>query len=91
MPSLHTGVAPTIALYGVWRLTSRWRWLLLLYPLAMGTTLVYFGEHYVVDLLAGALLACLVMLLMPVYERWRGFAPRSQVPRGQPTGAAQGR
>jgi membrane-associated phospholipid phosphatase len=70
MPSLHTGVATTIALYGVWRLTSRWRWLLLLYPLAMGTTLVYFGEHYVVDLLAGALLACLVMALMPFYERW---------------------
>jgi len=42
-------------------MTSRWRALLALYPLAMGTTLVYFGEHYVVDLLAGALLAGLVM------------------------------
>jgi membrane-associated phospholipid phosphatase len=71
MPSLHTGVATLIALYGVWRLSSPYRWLLLLYPLAMGTTLVYFGEHYVVDLLAGVLLAALVMTLMPFYERWR--------------------
>jgi hypothetical protein len=82
MPSLHTGVATLIALYGIWRLTSPYRWLLLLYPLAMGTTLVYFGEHYVVDLLAGVLLACLVMAVMPFYERWR-VRSRLRALRGQ--------
>ena len=35
------------------RLRSRWRWLLLLYPLTMAFTLVYYAEHYVIDILAG--------------------------------------
>ena len=31
-----------------------WRWLLLLYPLSMLFTLVYYAEHYVIDEIAGA-------------------------------------
>ena len=46
-----------------------------LYPLTMGTALVYFGEHYVVDLLAGAGLALVVAGLVRVYERLRGLHP----------------
>ena len=33
------------------------RWLLLLYPLAMALALTYFAEHYVIDAIAGCLLA----------------------------------
>jgi membrane-associated phospholipid phosphatase len=36
---------------------DRRRWLLLLYPIAMGLALVYLGEHYVMDLVIGALYA----------------------------------
>jgi membrane-associated phospholipid phosphatase len=54
MPSGHAAVATFAALvtHG-----TRWAWLGLGYALAMGFVLVYFGEHYVVDILAGALLA----------------------------------
>jgi len=53
MPSLHAGYALLLALF-LWRLVPRWtRPLLALPPPAMAFTLVYGGEHYVVDCLAG--------------------------------------
>jgi len=53
MPSLHAGYALLLALF-LWRLLPKWtRPLLVLYPPAMAFTLVYGGEHYVVDCLAG--------------------------------------
>jgi membrane-associated phospholipid phosphatase len=53
MPSLHAAYALLIALY-LWRYTpSRWRPLLALYPVAMAFALIYSGEHYVVDCVAG--------------------------------------
>jgi membrane-associated phospholipid phosphatase len=71
MPSLHAGIAFLVAFYAIRRLSSRWRWLLLLYPLAMSLALVYFAEHYVVDVLCGGLLAGLVMLACGRLERKR--------------------
>lgn len=62
MPSLHGGIAMLIALYGVTRLSGRWRWILLVYPLLMGFALVYNAEHYVIDLVAGYVMAGAVML-----------------------------
>jgi membrane-associated phospholipid phosphatase len=53
MPSLHAGYALLVTLY-LWRLVPRWgRPLLAAYPPAMAFALVYSGEHYVVDCLAG--------------------------------------
>ena len=54
MPSLHTGIAALVAFYAISRLRSPARWLLLLYPAAMGLALCYFGEHYVIDEIVGA-------------------------------------
>jgi membrane-associated phospholipid phosphatase len=71
MPSLHTAFATIIALFIAARLRSRWRWLCALYPLAMGCALVYLGEHYVVDLLAGVVYALAVHLLISWWERRR--------------------
>jgi len=76
MPSLHAGVTFLIAFYGVQRLRSKWRFVLLLYPLAMSTALVYFAEHYVIDILAGGLVAALVMMGCSLWER-RHPAPES--------------
>jgi membrane-associated phospholipid phosphatase len=60
MPSLHAGYALLLALF-LWRLVPRWtRPLLALYPPAMAFTLVYGGEHYVVDCLAGWAYAAVV-------------------------------
>jgi len=61
MPSLHAGAALLVALF-LWPSVSRWaRWTLLAYAVAMAAVLVYTGEHYVVDVLAGWLVAALAL------------------------------
>jgi len=60
MPSLHAAYPMLIALFFWSMIKRRWRPLLLLYPLAMGFTLVYTGEHYVIDVLIGWLYAATV-------------------------------
>jgi len=70
MPSLHTAFATLVVLYAIANLRSRWRWLMVLYPLTMGFALVYFGEHYIFDLLAGVLCAGIVVLVVGAAERW---------------------
>ncbi|MGO4255619.1 phosphatase PAP2 family protein [Marmoricola sp. RAF53] len=61
MPSLHAALALFVAVYAVTRLRSPWRWLLLLYPAAMAFLLVYYAEHYVLDILAGWAVVAVVM------------------------------
>ncbi|GAA4741941.1 phosphatase PAP2 family protein [Nocardioides endophyticus] len=75
MPSLHAGITFLIAIYGIQRLHSPWRWLLALYPLAMSTALVYYAEHYVIDVLAGAALAVVVLVGCQRWENSRDRAP----------------
>lgn len=72
MPSLHFGISFLVALYAILRLRSGLRWLLLAYPAAMGLGLVYFGEHYVIDLICGAILAGIVLYGCSRWERSRG-------------------
>ena len=62
VPSLH-GAYPFLLMLFFWRSAGRWRWLLPLYPLAMGFTLVYTGEHYVFDILLGWLYATTVFVV----------------------------
>ena len=69
MPSLHTGIAALVAFWAISRVRSPWRWLLLLYPVAMGVALCYFGEHYVIDEIAGVLVAGAVMWGWSLYDR----------------------
>lgn len=72
MPSLHAATAFLIAFYGIMRLRSLWRWLLLAYPIAMSVALVYFAEHYVIDILAGVALTVAVLVGSAQWERSRG-------------------
>jgi membrane-associated phospholipid phosphatase len=72
MPSLHAGFSFLVVLYAIQRLRHPARWLLLAYPLTMSLTLVYSGEHYVVDAIAGALVALLVLVGCQVWENRRG-------------------
>lgn len=76
MPSLHAGFAALIALFIGRRLHSRWRWLLALYPLAMGLALVYAGEHYVIDIVAGFGYAYAVDRLVGYWEASRAQRQR---------------
>jgi membrane-associated phospholipid phosphatase len=53
MPSLHAAFALLFSIY-LWRLVPRWaKPILAVYPLAMTFALVYSGEHYLVDCIAG--------------------------------------
>jgi membrane-associated phospholipid phosphatase len=63
MPSLHMAV--TFALFLFARSVNRWLGrALLIYTVAMGFSLVYMGEHYVTDVLVGALMATCVFVLV---------------------------
>lgn len=61
MPSLHAGAALLVAGF-LWPVVSRWwRALLATYVALMALTLVYTGEHYVVDVVAGWLTAAIAL------------------------------
>ena len=70
MPSLHAAYALLLALF-LWRLVPGWtRPLLALYPPAMAFALVYGGEHYVVDCIAGWVYAVATYVAVEaVFER----------------------
>lgn len=71
MPSLHTGYATIIALFVLSTVGSRLAWLLLLYPAAMAVSLVYLGEHYVIDVVAGIGYAVVIHTAVSWWESWR--------------------
>ncbi|WP_111766186.1 phosphatase PAP2 family protein [Nakamurella deserti] len=71
MPSLHAAGAALVLLF-FWPLVGVWRRALLVgYALAMGFVLVYTGEHYVVDVVAGWVAAALGVLACRLWVRWR--------------------
>lgn len=81
MTSLHTAFAVLVAIALVTRLRSRWRYLVALYPAAMALTLVYTGEHYVLDVIAGAGYALAVHVAVSRWEAGRttaGFRPENR-------------
>lgn len=70
VPSLHCAFVTLVALFLWSRVRRRWlRPLLLLYPLAMGLTLMATGEHYFFDVLLGWIYAGVVMLGWAWWER----------------------
>jgi membrane-associated phospholipid phosphatase len=70
MPSLHTGYATIIALFVLSTVASRFAWLMLLYPALMAVSLVYLGEHYVVDVVAGIVYALVIHTAVNGWESW---------------------
>jgi PAP2 superfamily len=85
VPSLHSGFTMLVALF-IWP-RLKWRWarpLLLLYPAAMGLTLMATGEHYFFDVLAGWLYAGTVMLAWGAWERRRAARPAPAEHRSVP-------
>jgi membrane-associated phospholipid phosphatase len=79
MPSLHAGSAMLVALF-LWPLANAWwRTALLGYVLLMAVALVYTGEHYVVDVVAGWLTAGVAVAV--------GAAVRRRRPRRRPLGS----
>jgi membrane-associated phospholipid phosphatase len=71
VPSLHSAFTALVAIF-LWERVRPWlRPLLLLYPVAMGLTLIATGEHYFFDVLLGWLYAGAVMAAWGCWERRR--------------------
>lgn len=71
LPSLHAAFAMLIAV-ALWPVVRHWapRLILALFPLAMGFTLVYGGEHYVLDVLLGWAYVLTIALGFRAWDRW---------------------
>jgi hypothetical protein len=78
VPSLHSACTMLVALFLWRRVRARLRPLLLLYPLAMGLTLMATGEHYFFDVFLGWLYAGAVMAAWSLWE-WRRLASAVKV------------
>ena len=77
MPSLHTAFALFVVLFFLTSTRRRWWPLLLAYPLAMTFTLVYCGEHYVIDVLVGWAYVGMTFLIVGLAERgWAAYRAR---------------
>jgi len=75
IPSLHAAWAALVAT-ALWRrLRGPVRWLVYVYPAAMALTLVYTGEHYFIDAVAGWVCLALICVALPriedAWRRWR--------------------
>jgi membrane-associated phospholipid phosphatase len=89
VPSLHAATTLLISLF-FWSRAKRWRWLLVLYPLAMAFALVYLGEHYVSDILLGWIYAVVIFVVgNRVYDRrtFRRAARKAGVAAAPPAGS----
>jgi len=73
-PSGHTAVSLVFLAYG-WRMLPRWRAPLAVVVAGIIFSTVYLSHHYVIDLVAGALLAAAVLAAMPRVHRAFGLAP----------------
>jgi membrane-associated phospholipid phosphatase len=70
MPSLHTAYALMAVAFFLPMVRRRWWPVLLAYPLAMTFTLVYTGEHYVIDVFVGWIYVAATFVLIGWAERW---------------------
>ena len=70
MPSLHASFALFVPAFFLPRIKPIWlKALVLAFPIIMAASLVYFGEHYVVDALAGWMIVGLSFLFWGWFER----------------------
>ncbi len=63
MPSLHTAM-PTVSAVVAFLYFGRRSWWIFLYPLMVYASILYLGEHYLVDVLAGLVLAGVVLAVV---------------------------
>ena len=52
MPSIHAAF-PVLVWLVAWEVWPKWGWATVLYPIGMSFTVIYLGEHYAIDCIAG--------------------------------------
>jgi|SRR5580658_7328452 hypothetical protein len=84
MPSLHGGYPMLICLF-FWKAASfRKRILLAAYPICMAFSLVYTGEHFVIDIFMGWLYAAATVYFgTKLLDRWAARRQRKALPAGE--------
>jgi membrane-associated phospholipid phosphatase len=70
VPSLHAGYTMLICLFLWPRLNPRWRPLLVAYPTGMALSLMYLGEHYLIDILLGWVYAAATVYAVDRAAAW---------------------
>src|SRR4029077_21282395 len=71
VPLLHAGYTMLICLFLWPRVNRHWRALLALQSIGLGRSLIYLGEHYLIDILLGwAYAAATILLVNWGAERW---------------------
>jgi hypothetical protein len=79
VPSLHAAY-PMLLMLFFWASLPKWRLALVAYVLAMAFTLIYTGEHYVIDILLGWTYASVVFVVgSRVLNRYQRTAPEASV------------
>ena len=69
LPSLHAAFSLLVVVF-LFGVMPKWlRVVSLILPLSMAFTLVYFGEHYVTDILLGWIFVAAVSYFATIYER----------------------
>ena len=82
VPSLHAAYTMLICLFLWPRINRRWRPLLVAYPIGMGLSLIYLGEHYLIDILLGWVYAAVAVYLVNWgFERWTSAPDRRPADR----------
>ena len=84
MPSLHTAFALFVVLFFLRSVRRRWWPVLLAYPGAMTFTLLYAGEHYMIDVLVGWAYVGVTFLVVGLVERWWATRRGDTAPPAQP-------
>lgn len=70
VPSLHVGYSVLFSLFAFGLFGRKWGLASLIYPISMCIGVVYMGEHYVFDVIAGGLLAVAAYFIAPHVLRW---------------------
>lgn len=82
-PSLHAAIT-LLSLIFSWKYARPTFWLLLPFSVGLHLSTVYLRHHYVVDLLAGWVVAVIAFIYVPRFDRWwqekmRTFSPRNAI------------
>ena len=78
MPSLHAAF-PVLVFLVCLKLQPKWGWLTLVYPLLMDFSVVYLGEHYVIDVIAGSVYGAASFYFVWVFPgQWSRLRARTE-------------
>jgi hypothetical protein len=83
MPSLHFGWAVVIAIAIIRNARTRWRWLIVLHPIATTAAIVGTANHYWMDAIVAGLLLGLVYAALGLWHRIRRAGHRDTFDRDE--------